>query len=75
MTQTEPPRADDGWIEWKAGKCPVPFDTMVDCRFRDGKEIGPARAGGWAVGICGWKHEGKFRQFDIIAYRLAPTDG
>lgn len=26
---------DDGWIEWHGGKCPVPPDTMVECKWPD----------------------------------------
>lgn len=28
----------DGWIEWKGGECPVPKGTLVDVRYRVGRE-------------------------------------
>ena len=32
------PKADDEWIEWNGGECPVDDDSLVDVRFPDGSE-------------------------------------
>lgn len=33
------PKADaDGWIEWGGGECPVEAGSIVDVRYRDGRE-------------------------------------
>jgi len=31
-----PQPADDGWIAWEGGECPVPADAHVEVKFRDG---------------------------------------
>jgi len=55
------------WIEWKGGKCPVPPETVVIPRYRDGVEGNAAKAFARY-----WQHEGD--DVDIIAYRiLAPS--
>lgn len=59
-TQVESP-----WIKWEGGKCPVPYDTMVEVKFRNG-EIREARsARGW-----GWGWGGGDGGFIIVAYRV-----
>lgn len=46
------------WIEWKGGECPVPADTLVCVRCRDGYESSrPENA-------CNW------RWGDVVAYRV-----
>lgn len=54
----------DGWIEWGGGNCPVPENSRVDIKFRDG-DIGLEQGPNWD-----WSHLG-YRS-DIIAYRIIP---
>ncbi len=54
--------ADDVWIEWKSGECPVDLDANVEVRF-SGAWDGNARAGNLF-----WLHDGG--SADIIAYRV-----
>ena len=54
----------DGWIEWHGGECPVPPDTRVDVKFRDGDKWNSDPANG-----VSWNHLDDGR--DIIAYRIA----
>lgn len=54
----------DGWIDWRGGECPVPANSRVDIKFRDG-DIGLAQSANWD-----WSHLG-YRS-DIIAYRIIP---
>lgn len=63
---------EDGWIKWGGGKCPVPYGTRIDVKYR---------GGGRAVGIGAlipkllgntanhWEHINCAG--DIIAYRLS----
>lgn len=63
--------ANDGWIEWKGGDCPVEKGTRVDVRFRDGKEIKniPAITDGAPAAHQGyWVKEDM--PDDIVAYRI-----
>ena len=55
--------ADDGWIEWGGGECPVGVYERVLYRLREGYE-------GTACGsdMLRWSHEGLGS--DIIAYRI-----
>ena len=50
------------WIEWKGGECPVPADTVVNVRFRNGRES-MSDACNWC-----WSHGGSSE--DIVAYRV-----
>lgn len=53
----------EGWIEWDGGECPLPDDTRVKLRTRNGVEHRlPVHAGNQR-----WGHGGG--QYDIIAYR------
>lgn len=54
----------DGWNEWGGGECPVPANSRVDIKFRDG-DIGLEQSANWD-----WIHLG-YRS-DIIAYRIIP---
>lgn len=58
--------AQDGWIEWRGGECPVEGNTRLQFRFRDGDtQYGIARSKEWeALGT----HD------DIIAYRVVQAD-
>lgn len=64
------PVADaDRWIEWNGGSCPVDQDAMVEIKRRDG---GTYAAHGQ---YFRWDHDIMHRYFDIIAYRVVPTNG
>ena len=57
-------RDDDGWIEWRGGECPVPAETLVWIKFRDGSVTNYiSKAEGWE-----WEHHGSVG--DIIAYKV-----
>ena len=58
--------SNDGWIEWSGGVCPVPPDTLVEVKFRDGKGASQCEAAGIV-----WGHGGLGG--DIVAYRVIPT--
>lgn len=59
-----PAPADDGWIAWEGGECPVAGETMVEIRYRNGDIDGPDEAGEWD-----W--DCRYRFADIVAYRIA----
>lgn len=64
----------DGWIPWHGGKCPVDRDQTVEIKRRDGTTY--AAHGEYFR----WVHaSAKFpefdRNYDIIAYRVVPTNG
>lgn len=65
--------ADEGWIEWKGGMCPVTDGTRVTVRFRNSDEYpdytGAAyrEDGNKASGLY-WKNDGEGN--DITAYRV-----
>lgn len=69
---------NEGWIEWAGGECPVEKGTLVDVRYRNGKENhhvaagvrGSVAAGGDLRGMfaCDWSNGSSGN--DIIAYRL-----
>lgn len=70
---TEPTAAEDGWIVWGGGECPVPTGTQVFVRYRDGQEKGPLasnlESGEWRDASADyWENDG-YRN-DIVAYRL-----
>ena len=52
------------WIEWKGGAMPVPGDTLVDVKFRNGG----IDQGGTAISWV-WNNN-QDAPFDIIAYRI-----
>jgi hypothetical protein len=66
VPQPESAKDDDGWIEWNGGACPVPPDTAVEIRFRDGFTHRSNAACNWK-----WSHYGGFS--DIVAYRVIKT--
>lgn len=67
---------NDGWIDWPGGECPVPRGTLVDVRYRCGRENNHVSAGiscdmgGSDSDWCAedWSHDNSGN--DIIAYRL-----
>lgn len=58
--------AQDGWIEWRGGACPVVPNALVDVLYRGG--YGNSRT----AMFCEWGHDG--RRCDIIAYRVVQDD-
>lgn len=57
--------ADDGWIEWAGGECPVGVEQMVEVRWRDrATDIDLAGFYDWFV------QNGEYSASDIIAYRV-----
>lgn len=62
-TQTSP--ADDGWIAWHGGSCPVPADTLVEYRMRSGYWKDQVKAG-----VLRWTCTPIPNSADIIAYRV-----
>jgi hypothetical protein len=59
--------ADDGWIDWHGGECPVPFTARVDYALRGGD-----RYDSEAVRGLRWNHLGD--RYDIVAYRIVQGD-
>lgn len=59
--------ADDGWIEWAGGECPVDNLRHVEVKLRDGFINSTSLAGelGW-----GWCLDEEWAESDIIAYRV-----
>lgn len=61
------PKADaDGWVEWPGGDMPVDGETLVDVRFKGGRETFEISAIAWV-----WEHN--HYPYDIIAYRLSKS--
>lgn len=67
--------ADNDWIEWAGGECPVDPETRVDVRARDGRtNINDVTAGFYSIGqFDWWKHESPDHNNDIVAYRVVPA--
>ena len=61
-------KAEDGWIEWNGGECPVDTATMVDFVIRD-ESIRNVPGRSRRAGSLKWDHAQKLT--DIIAYRIA----
>lgn len=62
-----------GWIEWGGGECPVTRGTLVDVRYRDGKQLNALSANYGTLNprdasFVFWCNYGCEK--DIIAYRL-----
>lgn len=58
-------KADDGWIEWNGGECPVESGALVKWKSRNGI-CKKHRAE-----ILRWNHDISDPSWDIIAYKLA----
>jgi len=62
------------WIEWKGGKCPVPYGTRVRVRHRNGNECeGEALISQFMTQIhwsVGFSRDPRPYIGDIVAYRL-----
>ena len=59
----------DGWIPWSGGYMPIPKDTLIDVKHRDGEVYRNKPAGGAAN--IDWYHS--YEGGDIIAYRIVDT--
>ena len=73
-----PQPADDGWIPWNGGDCPVEVGTRVDAKYRDGEKAYNVPAGECAEdpdrrSALDWSHMES--NYDIIAYRIAKEPG
>lgn len=68
ITERQHRPTGDGWIEWKGGNCPVPADTCIDIRFRDGNEDVAVNALQGLAHNAYWHNDDS--PADIIAYRL-----
>lgn len=71
--ETTPQPADDGWIPWNGGDCPVEVGTRVDAKYRDGETAYNIPAEYCAEYPCSgsaldWSH--MENDYDIIAYRV-----
>lgn len=53
------------WIEWNGGECPLPPETNVEVRFRNGKTSCTDDPFYWR-----WGHLSEASISDIIAYRV-----
>lgn len=53
------------WIPWQGGELPVPGQTMIAVRFRDGATIDNNLAGNYV-----WGHGTQPNPWDIVAYRV-----
>lgn len=62
------PKADDGWIAWGGGECPVDVELAVYVNYRDGGET-PAAV---KAGSQRWNHSGLGG--DIMSYSLHKTE-
>ncbi|MBO9194355.1 hypothetical protein J5277_09580 [Rhizobium sp. 16-449-1b] len=60
-------RAEDGWVDWAGGECPVEPDILVQIKaeFEPSSEASPA-------GIWSWDHDRPVRDC-ITAYRVVPA--
>jgi hypothetical protein len=67
LQQSSPQPADDGWIPWEGGDCPVKPEAWVEVKWRKGMK-GSGGTSKDIGGIFSWSHEGGFG--DIIAYRV-----
>lgn len=55
----------DGWIQWSGGECPVPPDTVVDVRFRNGDSLEST-----VMAARCWRQSDYVSGGDIVAYRI-----
>lgn len=62
--------ADDGWIVWTGGECPVEPCALVDVSYRSTADPskGIRKGERWPAGQLAWYHDGE--DDDIIAYRV-----
>lgn len=55
---------EENWIEWSGGPCPVPLNTKVEVKYRNGLS-GVYRAS--QLGIC-WRNDDN--PYDVVAYQV-----
>jgi len=73
VARTEP-KQDGDWIEWGGGDCPVPEGTIVDVRYRNGRERFDLPAMEQCAGCDDdasddyWHDDDQYN--DIVAYRV-----
>lgn len=65
---SNPNKLNDGWIEWKGGKCPVPEFINIDIRTRNLVEIINIYPDNFIYKYVSWERKGEAT--DIIAYRI-----
>ena len=70
-TLAAPQPADDGWIPWEGGECPVAHGTVVDVRLRNQGE-GRAVASNWR-GLHQTRGNSILKGTDIVAYRVVKS--
>ncbi len=56
------------WIEYKGNEMPMPDETLVDVKFRDGRKFY-----GVKTLLLFWKPN-RFSKFDIVAYRICGSE-
>ena len=56
------------WIDWHGGECPVPAETRVEYKLRNG-EVRTAKAGQLV-----WGHPEFLPEYHIVAYRIIPGE-
>jgi hypothetical protein len=61
-----PQGAEDGWIPWNGGDCPVDYTVKVTVLYRNGN--GGVFSEGYPAGGFRWGHTGLFT--DIIGYKV-----
>jgi hypothetical protein len=52
------------FIEWRGGDCPVPENTMVECRLRDGRVFKNLASD------VSWGHRKHESSVDVVGYRI-----
>lgn len=58
--------ADDGWIEWCGGECPVKLNAMVEVKHRSEKWCNSRIT----AAVADWRRKSWCPDTDIIAYRV-----
>lgn len=74
---SEEPKAETGvWIKWSGGERPVPHDTLVEVRYRGGKEnVGVAARWDWDWDYgWNWRLHPDGPPTDIVEYRVVPQN-
>lgn len=61
--------AEQDWIEWRGGECPVEPSEIVDTRKRNGDIAYGFTADNRPITGC-WDRAWRSRRTDIVAYRV-----
>lgn len=64
---TTPPPADEAWLPWEGGECPVAPETYVEVKLRNGRGSANLQARNWT---WTWAFKNDEHPGDIIAYRI-----